>query len=98
MELAKRGGGRWLAAAALAAVVAGAATPASAHGRVIIGGAVGYPAYPYYPYPPPYVVYPYPAGVYWDPAPPPGFVPGHWEVDYDRKGRRVRVWVPGHLR
>ncbi len=88
---------RWVAAAALAVLVAGGAAPAWAHARVIVGGAIGVPVHPY---PPPYVVYPAPAPwpYYYEPAPPPGWVPGHWEWEYDRRGKRYRVWVPGHLR
>ena len=96
----ERVGRRWLLAATLAVLIAGAPAAAHAHGRVIVGGVIGFPGYYPYPYsvPPPYEVYPYPSWDYYDPAPPPGFVPGHWEFEYDRSGRRVRVWVPGHLR
>jgi len=93
-------GRRWAIAATLAVLVAATPAAAHAHARVIVGGVVGFPGYyPYpYPYPAPYVVYPYPSWGYDDPAPPPGFVPGHWEYEYTSSGRRVRVWVPGHLR
>ena len=70
----------------------GPARPASAHVRVFVGGAVGFPVYPY-PYYYPYGV-PYPA---YD-VPPPGWEPGRWEWRSDPWGRRYRVWVPPHLR
>ena len=74
--------------------------PADAHTRVFLGlGAYApYPSYPYaYSYPAygPYYS-PYRASGYVD-VPPPGWVPGHWAYRHDRSGRRVRVWVPGHL-
>lgn len=87
-------------ALALAGAALLVALAAAAHGRVdvFVGGAIGVPLYPYPP-PPPYVVAPYPAPwVYENPAPPPGWVPGHWDREYDRTGRSYRVWVPGHLR
>lgn len=86
-----------MVAAGFALLLAGAPASAWAHGRVIVGGTIGVPLYPY-PAPYPYVVYPYPAPYGYDPAPPPGWVPGHWEWEYDRRGRRHRVWVPAHLR
>src|SRR5579884_4146211 len=54
-------------------------------------------SWPYYPYY--YAYYPYvPYGYYYDyPTPPPGWVPGHWELRDDGSGHKVRVWVPTHL-
>jgi len=83
-----------MAAAALlgALLLLGPARPASAHVRVFVGGAVGFPVYPYpYPYYYPYAP-PYPE------VPPPGWEPGHWEMRYDQWGRPYRAWVPPHLR
>jgi hypothetical protein len=83
---------------ALAAVLA-AVTPAAAHWRAgVFIGAYPYPyPWPYYPYY--YAYYPYvPYGYYYDyPTPPPGWVPGHWELRDDGSGHKVRVWVPTHL-
>jgi len=66
----------------------------------------GYP-YPYrYPYGYP-ELYPYAPYSYYYPSPPyagaaevlpPGWVAGHWAWRRDAWGRRVRVWVPPHLR
>jgi len=83
-----------MAAALLGVLLLGSARPASARVHVFVGGAVGFPAYPYpYPYYYPYAV-PYPAYE----VPPPGWVPGQWEWRYDPSGRTYRVWVPPHLR
>jgi len=95
----KAGGSDWrragvMAAAALlgALLLLGPARPANAHARVFVGGAIGFPVYPYpYPYYYPYPV-PYPE------VPPPGWAPGRWESRYDPWGRPYRVWVPPHLR
>ena len=68
-----------MAAAALlgALLLLGPARPANAHARVFVGGAIGFPVYPYpYPYYYPYPV-PYPE------VPPPGWAPGRWESRYD---------------
>jgi hypothetical protein len=81
---------------ALTAVLA-AVTPAAAHWRTgVFIGAYPYP-WPYYPYY--YAYYPYvPYGYYYDYAtPPPGWVPGHWELRDDGSGHQLRVWVPMHL-
>jgi hypothetical protein len=82
-------------AAVLVAMLVGAARPADARVRVFVGGTVGFPVYPY-PYPAYYGPYPYP-WIGYD-VPPPGWVPGQWELRYDRWGRPARVWVPSHLR
>ncbi|HLK10024.1 MAG TPA: hypothetical protein VKW76_01445 [Candidatus Binatia bacterium] len=78
-----------------AAAVLTTAAPAAAHWR----GGVYIGAYPYYPayYPYPYYPYPYYYYGYGYDLPPPGWVPGHWELRVDDSGRRVRVWVPTHL-
>ena len=68
------------------------ARPASAHVRVFVGGAVGFPVYPY-PYP-----YYYPYSAPYPEVPPPGWAPGQWEWRYDPWGRPYRTWVPPHLR
>jgi hypothetical protein len=103
-------GGWLLLGAILIGIGLLAANPASAGARVhvFVGGAYGVPAYPYYPYPayyygPYYAPYPYPAPYYYGydtypGSPPPGYEPGHWDWRHDDWGRRVRVWVPGHLR
>ena len=92
------GGNSWRRAGVMAAallallLLVGPARPASAHVRVFVGGAVGFPVYPYpYPYYYPYAA-PYPE------VPPPGWEPGHWEMRYDPWGRPYRAWVPPHLR
>src|SRR5439155_16539890 len=69
------GRSRWrgagvMAAAVLGVLLLGPARPASAHVRVFVGGAVGFPVYPY-PYYYPYAPYPE--------VPPPGWEPGRWE-------------------
>ncbi len=78
-----------MAAAALGVLLMGPARPASAHVRVFVGGAVGFPVYPY-PYYYPYAPYPE--------VPPPGWEPGRWEWRYDPWGRPYRAWIPPHLR
>jgi hypothetical protein len=92
---------RWAGAAALLATVP-LATPAPEQARVFVGGWIGPPVlavpgpypYPYpYPYVPVYPVYPYGGA----PVPPPGWVPGHWEVRQDPSGQSMRVWVPSYL-
>ena len=91
---------RFGVAAAFALLAVSAAAPAEAHVRVFVGGAVGVPAWGY-PYPPPYYYYsPYavPYSLEYPGPPPPGWEPGHWEWRYDGAGRRVRAWVPPHLR
>jgi len=95
---------RWLCAAALfGALVGGLTTPAHAHTHFYFGFSL--PVYPYayaapYPYyAPPYYAYPSFPSYYYAPAPPPaGWARGHWAWRYDAWGRRVRVWVPAHLR
>jgi len=92
------GGSHWRRAGVMAAALLGVllllghARPANARVRVFVGGAIGFPVYPYpYPYYYPYAV-PYPE------VPPPGWAPGHWETRYDPWGRPYRAWVPPHLR
>ena len=92
------GGSHWRRAGVMAAALLGVllllgpARPANARVRVFVGGAIGFPVYPYpYPYYYPYAV-PYPE------VPPPGWAPGHWETRYDSWGRPYRAWVPPHLR
>ena len=90
--------------ALVAALAMGAAAPrqAEAGGRIVVG--VG-PLYPYpYPYSYPYYAPPpvyYPVAPSWGATPgvpPPGWVPGRWERQYDPTGRPYDVWVPPHLR
>jgi hypothetical protein len=91
---------RWLSTVGCALGLLGVvAMPASAHVRVFLG--FGLPPYPY-----PYAYAPVPAPPCYAPflpfvaygAPPAGWVRGHWAWGVGLGGRRVRVWVPPHLR
>ena len=90
---------RSLGPATLLAVllVGAAAHTAEAHGRIFVGNG---PVYPWpYPYSAPPVYYPAVPAPWVSPdLPPPGWVPGHWERNYDGAGRPYDVWVPPHLR
>jgi len=82
-----------MAAAALlgALLLLGPARRANAHARVFVGGAIGFPVYPYpYPY-----YYPYPV-----PYPESRRPDGRRAVGVALRpmGRPYRVWVPPHLR
>jgi hypothetical protein len=75
------------------------AAPARAHVRPFLGVGLPVPVYTYaYPYASPYS---YRHDTYYSPrrlyggAPP---VCGHWAWRHDAWGRRIRFWVPAHLR